>query len=61
MQINMCYMNNFVLSFVGLTHGIIEILLRTFRTDCADLHRVNTETETNLAYRHMQPEVSMEE
>ena len=28
-------------------------LLTTFQTDCADLHQVNTETETNLAYIHV--------
>ena len=34
-----------VLRLVGLTHGEIEILLTTFRTDCGDLHEVNTDTD----------------
>ena len=34
--------------------------LTTFRTDCAALHQVNTETETNLAYiRYVDPFASV--
>jgi len=39
-----------VLTFVGLTHGRIEILLlTTFRTDCADLSPPNLSTLCKVA------------
>ena len=34
-----------VLRFVGLTHCGVEILLTTFRTDCADLHQKSNKSQ----------------